>query len=90
MMIELFFLISVAITLYHLYKILNEEFNIKLSIIFLILQLILFGFILTYTTVSFDLLASTILRFISLILIIEFLFFIVEVFVSLGYIIKKK
>jgi hypothetical protein len=79
-MMELIFLVSLGILLYHLYRLLNANFDIKRAIIFLIAQLILFGYFLLAQLASvayqvYEYKIAVMLSLVTIIFIVEFILF---------------
>jgi len=88
-MIEIIFIIGLFAVLYHIYKVINQDFDVNLAIVLFILQLILLGLFITLTSALKDVKIAIMLKFIVLFSIIEFILFIVEILFHLGYIAKK-
>lgn len=88
-MIEIIFIIGLFAVLYHIYKVINQDFDVNLAIVLFILQLILLGLFIALTSALKDVKIAIMLKFIVLFSIIEFILFIVEILFHLGYIAKK-
>jgi len=88
-MIEIIFIIGLFAVLYHIYKVINQDFDVNLAIVLFILQLILLGLFIALASALKDVKIAIMLKFIVLFSIIEFILFIVEILFHLGYIAKK-
>ena len=88
-MIEIIFIIGLFAVLYHIYKVINQDFDVNLAIVLFILQLILLGLFIALASALKDVKIAIMLKFIVLFSIIEFILFIVEILFYLGYIAKK-
>jgi len=88
-MIEILFLVSFGLLIYHLFRILNNEFSLPYSIIFFISQLIMLGLFLSLTAIMQDVKIAIMTRFIVIFVVVELILTIIEILYSLGYIVIK-
>jgi len=88
-MIEIIFLVSFGLLMFHFFRIFNNEFNLPYAIVIFISQLIMLGLFISLTAITQDLKVAVMTRFITLFVIIELILLIVEVLYNLGYIVIK-
>jgi len=88
-MIEVIFLVAFGLTIYHIFRILNNQFSLPYSIVSLVSNIIILGLFLMLTSITLDPTIAIYTNILYMFVVVEFILLIIEVLINLGYIAIK-